>query len=110
MAYDETLAQRIRTLAGSTEGLTEKKMFGGLAFLVNGNMAISASGNGGVMVRVDPGQTEAIISSSKAQMIEMRGRQMPGWLRINTSDVTSDSELSRWVQLGTKYANSLPPK
>jgi TfoX/Sxy family transcriptional regulator of competence genes len=110
MAYDETLAQRIRTLANSTPGLSEKKMFGGLAFLVNGNMAISASGNGGVMVRVDPAQSDAITSSSNARMVEMRGREMPGWLRVDTIDVQTDEELKHWVELGTKYASSLPPK
>jgi len=110
MAYDLLLAERIRGLIKNQPGLTEKKMFGGLAFLINGNMTISASGHGGVMLRVDPNGSEALISSSHARVVEMRGRLMPGWLRIDTEYLHSDSDLSKWVQIATAYTRSLPPK
>jgi len=110
MAYDEDLANRIRPLLGDRKGLTEKKMFGGLAFLIGGNMAIAASGQGGILVRVDPDESEALVESTPAQMMEMRGRQMPGWLRVETADVATDDELAPWVERGVAYAGSLPPK
>ena len=109
MAYDEELAERIRTLLGDRAGLTEKKMFGGLAFLVGGNMAIAASGQGGILVRVDPEDSDALVASTPAEPMEMRGRQMAGWLRVDTADV-ADAALSEWVERGTAYAASLPPK
>jgi hypothetical protein len=110
MAYDEELADRIRWLIGDDPDLTEKKMFGGLAFLIRGNMAIAASGQGGAMIRVDPQDSHALLTSTSATMVEMRGRLMPGWLRVNTDDLRTDSELSPWVERGTSYARSLPPK
>jgi TfoX/Sxy family transcriptional regulator of competence genes len=110
MAYDEELADRIRALVAAEGGVTEQKMFGGLAFLVDGNMAVAASGQGGLLVRVDPGQSERLISSSNARMMEMRGREMPGWLRISAEDVRTRRQLSTWVDRGVSFARSLPPK
>src|SRR5215475_11453355 len=103
MSYDEALAGRIRNLISSQAGVSEKEMFGGLAFLVHGNMTIAASGQGGVLVRVDPKQTEELLSTTKATMMEMRGVSMPGWLRLTSKDVEDDEELSRWVQRGVAY-------
>jgi hypothetical protein len=110
MAYDEELAGRIRELVGGESGVTETKMFGGLAFLVGGNMAVAASGQGGLLVRVDPAESDAIVASSNARPMEMRGRQMAGWLRVEASDVAGAADLARWVGLGTAYAGSLPAK
>ena len=110
MAYDEDLADRIRELLGGEPGVTEKKMFGGLAFLVGGNMAVAASGQGGILVRVDPDGSEDWIASGEAHPMEMRGRQMPGWLRVDSADMSTKRELARWVELGTAYARSLPAK
>jgi TfoX/Sxy family transcriptional regulator of competence genes len=108
--YNEDLAGRIRELVGGESGLTEQKMFGGLAFLIGGNMAVAASGQGGVLVRVDPGQSDALVASTNARPMEMRGRQMPGWLRVDADDVRSKRELAKWVERGTAYARSLPAK
>ena len=110
MPYDEELAERIRALLGERPGLTEKKMFGGLAFLIGGNMAIAASGQGGILVRVDPADSDELVSSTPAEMMEMRGRSMPGWLRVDTADVVDDAALGEWVERGAGYAGSLPPK
>jgi TfoX/Sxy family transcriptional regulator of competence genes len=110
MAYDERLAERIRRFVADEPTLTEKTMFGGLAFLVGGNMAVAASGQGGLMVRVDPAESDALVSSSPARVFEMRGRQMPGWLRVDSEDVKTDEELSAWVERGVSFARALPPK
>ena len=110
MAYDEALARRIRHLAAAEPVLTEKKMFGGLAFLVGGNMAVGASGQGGLLVRVDPDESDALLQSTPARPMEMRGRSMKGWLRVDSEDVESDEALAEWVRRGVAYARSLPPK
>jgi TfoX N-terminal domain len=110
VAYDEELAGRIRDLIGAEPNLREQKMFGGLAFLIGGNMAIAASGQSGILVRVDPDETEALVASTTASVMEMRGRTMRGWLRVGADDVASDAELTAWVERGTSYARSLPPK
>jgi TfoX/Sxy family transcriptional regulator of competence genes len=110
VAYDEELADRIRELVGSESDLTEKKMFGGLAFLVAGNMAVAASGQGGILVRVDPGETDELVATSNARLMEMRGRQMQGWLRVDPEDVRTKRQLAKWVKLGATYARSLPAK
>jgi TfoX/Sxy family transcriptional regulator of competence genes len=110
VAYDEELAGRIRQLVGDEAALTEKKMFGGLAFLIGGNMAIAASGQGGLLVRVDPDQSDQLVASTSATPMEMRGREMAGWLRLDSDDVEEEPELARWVELGATYAKSLPPK
>jgi TfoX/Sxy family transcriptional regulator of competence genes len=110
MAYDEELADRIRELVQAEEGLSEMRMFGGLAFLIHGNMAVSASGKGGLLLRVDPAQTEALLKEPDAHPFEMRGREMDGWLRIEASGVTTKPKLKKWVARGVGYARSLPPK
>jgi len=110
MAYDEELAHRIRELVGDLPALSEQKMFGGLAFLIGGNMAIAASGQGGVLVRADPEQSDELVETTPASVMEMRGREMRGWLRVAAEDVRSNDELAKWVELGTSYARSLPAK
>jgi TfoX/Sxy family transcriptional regulator of competence genes len=110
VAYDEDLAYRIRELLGAEHGILEKKMFGGLAFLVSGNMAISASGQGGVLVRVDPEKSDHLVDTTKAEIAVMRGRPMTGWLRVASTEVNTKRKLERWVRLGVGYAQSLPPK
>jgi hypothetical protein len=110
MTYDQELAGRIRQLIGSDPDLTEKKMFGGLAFLIRGNMAIAASSEGGAMVRVDPAQSDALVATTKSTLMNMRGRDMPGWLRLSSDDLRTDDRLASWVEIGTGYARSLPPK
>jgi TfoX/Sxy family transcriptional regulator of competence genes len=110
MAYDEVLAERIRELVDGEPGLTEKKMFGGLAFLVGGNMAVSASGQGGVLVRVDPAESDRLVDTTCAEVAVMRDRPMSGWLRVAAGDVRSRDQLARWVALGVAYAGSLPVK
>jgi len=110
MAYDEDLAERIRRLVGTEEGLTEMRMFGGLAFLINGNMAVAASGQGGILLRVDPARTGALLADAHAQPFEMRGRSMNGWLRVDPAGLATARQLKRWVGLGVGYARSLPPK
>src|SRR5487761_1341713 len=101
MAYDHELANRIRELLAGSPDVMEKPMFGGLAFLIGGNMAISASGQGGILVRVDPTQSDALVARTKASVAEMRGRLMPGWLRVSSVDVRTKPQLTKWVTLGT---------
>jgi TfoX/Sxy family transcriptional regulator of competence genes len=110
VAYDEELADRIRELLGGESDLTERKMFGGLAFLIGGNMAVAASGQGGVLVRVDPAESDRLVATTGARLMEMRGRKMQGWLRVQTDDVRAKRQLAKWVGLGAKYARSLPAK
>ena len=110
MAYDEQLADRIRELVGSEADLTEQQMFSGLAFLIGGNMAVAASGQGGVLVRVDPAQSDALVATTSARPMEMGGRQMQGWLRVGPEAVRTRRQLARWVELGTSYARPLPAK
>jgi TfoX/Sxy family transcriptional regulator of competence genes len=110
MAYDEELAHRIRSLVAAEAGIGERRMFGGLAFLIDGNMAVAASGQGGILVRVDPDDSAALVESSTAVPMVMRGRAMPGWVRVDAEGVKGDAELERWVGLGVSYARSLPAK
>ena len=110
MAYDEDLADRIRELVGGERAVTEMKMFGGLAFLIGGNMAVAASGQGGILVRVDPDESESLVASTSARPMEMRGRGMKGWLRVDAQDVRTKKQLSEWVRIGVAYAGSLPRK
>jgi TfoX/Sxy family transcriptional regulator of competence genes len=110
MAYDEALAERIRSLVSSEPRMTEKKMFGGLSFLVGGNMAVAASGQGGLLVRVDPAETDALLETTPATLMEMGGRSMAGWLRVASEHVDTDDALAEWVGRGVGYARSLPPK
>lgn len=110
MAYDEALARRLRVLLEAEPGLSEKKMFGGLAFLINGNMAVSASGQGGLLLRVDPGETADLIEEAHVARFEMRGKSMDGWLRVDAIALDTDEQLGQWATIGVKYARSLPPK
>ena len=110
MAYDEALAERIRELVAGRRGVTEKKMFGGLAFLVGGNMAVAASGQGGILVRVDPEESDRLVARTKARPMVMRGREMQGWLRVAAEDVRTKRQLAPWVERGVAYAKSLPRK
>lgn len=110
MAYDEALADRIRELLGGEPLLTEQKMFGGLAFLIGGNMAVGASGQGGLLVRVDPTGFDELVATTAAKPMEMRGRSMKGWLRVDSDQARSTQQLAKWVDLGTSYARSLPAK
>jgi hypothetical protein len=110
MAYDTDLADRIRSCLRSEDGLTEKAMFGGLAFLIGGNMAIAASGEGGVLVRVDPGESDELVSTTSATVAVMRGRPMAGWLRVAPADLRTERQLEKWARLGAGYARTLPAK
>jgi len=110
VAYDELLAQRIRDLIGGEPAVVEKRMFGGLAFLVGGNMAVAVSGQGGILARVDPAESDRLVGTTNAYSMEMRGRELRGWLRLDAEHVRTKPQLARWVKLGTAYARSLPPK
>lgn len=110
MTYDEDLADRIRDLVAAEPDATEQRMFGGLAFLIDGHMAVAASGQGGLMVRVDPSESERLTATSGGQPMEMRGRPMTGWLRVDAADVRTKRQLSQWVSTGVDYARSLPGK
>jgi TfoX/Sxy family transcriptional regulator of competence genes len=110
MPYDEDLANRIRELVAAEPDVTEKKMFGGLAFLIAGNMSVAASGQGGLMLRCDPEQTGALLEKPHAKPFEMRGREMQGWLRVDDEGIRTKRQLEPWVRVGVDYARSLPPK
>ena len=110
MAYEEELAERLRELLDGEPRLSEKKMFGGLAFLISGNMAIAASGEGGVLVRVDPKESDKLVDNSNAEVAVMRGRPMDGWLRVASENLRTKRQLAKWASLGATYAHSLPPK
>jgi TfoX/Sxy family transcriptional regulator of competence genes len=110
VAHDPELADRIRALLADESGVTEQSMFGGRAFMVRGNLAIAASGQGGVLVRVDPAEADRLLARSKAEVAIMRGRPMTGWLRVPVEALTTKRQLARWVSIGSTYAHSLPPK
>ena len=110
MAYDEALAERIRALFGGESDVTEKRMFGGLAFLIGGNMSVSVSGQGGLLLRCEPARTADLVQEPHASNAVMRGRAMEGWLRVDADGVQGDEELQKWVTRGVSYARSLPPK
>jgi hypothetical protein len=110
MAYDLDLANRIRECIGAEPGLSEQQMFGGLGFLINGNMSVSASRQGGLLLRIEPAQTEKLVTRAHAEPFVMRGREMSGWLRVDSEGVRTKRDLARWVSLGVDYARSLPPK
>ena len=110
MAYDEDLAARIRSLVADEPGLTEKAMFGGLAFLIDGNMALAASGEGGILVRINPDESASLVSASDARVAEMRGRAMSGWLRVDSDYLQNAAALAVWVSRGLAYSRSLPAK
>ena len=110
MAYDDRLAERIRELVGTGPDVTEQRMFGGLAFLIGGHLAVAASGQGGLLVRVDPADADRLLASTAALPMEMRGRPVRGWLRVPSDAVGTKRALARWVGLGTGYVRTLPPK
>ena len=110
MAYDEDLANRIRELIATEPDLTEKKMFGGLAFMIAGNMSVSASGQGGLLLHVAPEDTDTLLARPHAEPFQMRGREMTGWLRVAPEGVETVDDLRPWVKIGVEYARSLPPK
>jgi hypothetical protein len=110
MAYDHDLADRIRELVAGEQGVAEQRMFGGLAFLVNGNMSVAASGQGDLLVRVNPEATDALVDDEHVRPMVMRGREMRGWLRVDTAAVAASSQLEPWVTRGVSYARSLPAK
>jgi TfoX/Sxy family transcriptional regulator of competence genes len=110
MAYDKELAQRIRELIAGEDGLTEMRMFGGLAFLLDGNMSVAASGQGGLMVRVDPDATDDLLSRPHTRTFEMRGRSMAGWIRVDPEGLSTKRQLATWVRRGVEFARTLPPK
>ena len=110
MGYDHDLADRVRELLAGEDGLSEQRMFGGLAFLVDGNMAVAASSEGGLLVRVDPADADSLIDGDRVTPMVMRGREMRGWLLVAGPGPTALSELREWVARGTGYARSLPAK
>lgn len=110
MPYDRELADRLRLSLGGEPGVSEKAMFGGLAFLVHGNMAVAASSDGGLMVRVEPKQTESLLQEPGARRFSMRGREMDGWLLVEAAVLDDDGALRSWIDRGVAYARSLPPK
>lgn len=110
MAFDEVLAQRVREALRSEKDVVEKRMFGGIAFLVHGNMSVSASGQGGMLVRLDPATTDDLTTDPNVHVAVMRGREMPGWLRVDDAGLEFAAQLRAWVKRGVAYAKSLPPK
>jgi TfoX/Sxy family transcriptional regulator of competence genes len=110
MTYDDDLADRLREQLAGEPGVSEQRMFGGLAFLVHGHMAVAASGQGGLLVRVDPSAAESLLADPRVSPMVMRGREMRGWLRVEAAAVAEPDELATWVSRGTSYARSLPPK
>ncbi|PXX69044.1 TfoX/Sxy family transcriptional regulator of competence genes [Nocardia tenerifensis] len=110
MAYDEELADRIRFMITPGPELSERKMFGGLSFLIGGNMAVAASGQGGLLVRVDPKESDELLAHEFVEPMVMGGREMAGWLRVTPEAADDDAVLREWVDRGVGYARSLPPK
>jgi len=110
MGYDHELADRIRELVAGADGVAEQRMFGGLAFLINGNMSVAASGHGGLLVRVDPDETDSLIDGERVTPMVMRGREMRGWLYVDAATVAPAAQLEQWVDRGVSYARSLPAK
>lgn len=110
MAYDVELADRIRAVLRGEPDVTERRMFGGLAFMVRGNMAVSASSQGGLMVRVDPAESGPLLGGSHVRRCEMGGRELDGWLRVDAPGVAGHDALQSWVSRGVSYARSLPAK
>jgi TfoX/Sxy family transcriptional regulator of competence genes len=110
MAYDEDLANRLREQLAGEDGITEKKMFGGLAFLLNGHMSVSASRSGGLLVRSDPAETDAALARPHAKLMQMGRRTIEGWIIVAPEGLVSEPELASWVQLSVLYVKTLPPK
>lgn len=110
MTYDEDLANRLRELLGDEDAITEKRMFGGLAFLLHGNMSVSASRNGGLLARIDPAETDAALARPHVQLMEMGGRRMAGWITVAPEGVRTKRQLAPWVKRSVAFAKTLPPK
>lgn len=110
MSYDEEVANRLRECVAAQPGLTERRMFGGLAFLIDGNMAVCAAGHGSVMVRVDPVQAEELLDDAKAERMVMNGRELNGWLLVHLGADAPQAAFARWADIGVTYARTLPPK
>ena len=110
MGYDTDLADRIRELIGTERGVEEKRMFGGLAFMINGNMSVAASGRGGLMVRVPPDETDKLVAREHVEPMVMAGRETRGWVRVSVDGVKTKRQLQSWVSRGVDYAKTLPQK
>ena len=110
MAYDRELANRIRELVLDQSGVTEQAMFGGLAFLINRNMAVAAASHGGLLLRVDPTENESLTAEPHVGRFTMRGREMDGWLRVDAEAVDTEEDLAHWVEIGVGFTRSLPQK
>lgn len=110
MAYDEDLADRIREAMSGMKGVTEKAMFGGLAFMVDGKMAVAAGSKGDILARVDPRDMEELVTSTEAEMATMGNREMRGWVTVDSEHLEADEHLSAWVQRSVAYARTLPGK
>jgi hypothetical protein len=108
VSYDQALAERLRTVLQDEPAVAEQRMFGGLAFLINGRLAVAASHSGGLLLRCDPTQTDALVHPPLVDRFEMRGRRMDGWLRVDAAAVADDAELHRWVGYGLAYAADQP--
>ena len=110
MSYDEALADRVREIVAASGPFSERKMFGGLAFMVQGHMAVAASREGGLMLRVDPARTDALLAEPHCRPFEMRGKPIDGWLRVGAEGVSTRRQLERWVMRGVDHARALPPR
>jgi TfoX/Sxy family transcriptional regulator of competence genes len=110
MAYDEDLANRLRELLADEDAISEKRMFGGLAFLLHGNMSVSASRNGGLLARIDPADTDAALARPHVALMEMRGRTMDGWITVAPEGLKTKRQLAAWVKRSVAFAKTLPPK
>ncbi len=111
MAYDEQLAEELRERLGPEVGeVTEKRMFGGLAFMVEGNLAVAASRRGGLMVRTDPADAEEVLAQPGAEPMVMRGREMPGWIYVDVAALGEEGDLDAWVERALAFVAELPPK
>lgn len=109
MAFDTKLADRIRAALGERKGLTEKKMFGGIGFMLGGNMACGVHGEQ-MIVRLDPAETDDALARPHTRRFDLTGKPMKGWILMEPAGVATDDDLTRWVSVGAKYAESLPPK
>jgi TfoX/Sxy family transcriptional regulator of competence genes len=110
MAYDEDLVNRLRELLADEDAVTEKKMFGGFAFLLRGHMSVCASRNGGLLARIDPADTDRVLARPHVALMQMGGRTMAGWLTVEPAALTTESELAAWVERSVSFVKSLPPK
>lgn len=110
MAYDEQLADRVREIVAGSGDFSERKMFGGLAFMVDGHMAVAASREGGIMLRVAPAETDALLAKPFCRPFQMRGKPIDGWVRIDADGVATKRQLERWVMRGVAYARTQPPR